>query len=49
MHIKEVARAWKPALDQVWDFLRVHGELRPEHNCFLYHHAKRRDDAMTVD
>jgi effector-binding domain-containing protein len=47
--IKDVARAWKPALDQVWAFLKAHGELCPGHNCFLYHHANRRDEPMTVD
>lgn len=47
--IKEVARAWKPALDQVWAFLRVHGELHPGHNLFLYHHARHRNEARTVD
>ena len=49
LHVKDVSRAWKPALDQVWAFLRAHGELRPGHNCFLYHHAQRRDAAMTAD
>ena len=49
VRIKDVAKAWKPALDQVWVFLRAHGELRPGHNRFLYHHAQRRDEAMTVD
>jgi effector-binding domain-containing protein len=47
--IKEVTRAWKPALDQVWAFLRVHGELHPGHNLFLYHHARHRNEARTVD
>jgi hypothetical protein len=49
VHIKDVAKAWKPALDQVWLFLRAHGGLSPGHNCFLYHHPQRRDEPMTVD
>jgi hypothetical protein len=49
VHIKDVAKACKPALDQVWVFLKAHGGLSPGHNCFLYHHPQRRDEAMTVD
>src|SRR5262245_24937794 len=38
--IGDVGRAWKPALDLVWEFLRRHEGLRTDgHNCFLYHHA----------
>jgi effector-binding domain-containing protein len=44
-----VARAWKPALDQVWAFLKENGRLRPGHNLFLYHHAERRNEAMNID
>jgi effector-binding domain-containing protein len=44
-----VARAWKPALDQVWAFLKKNGELRPGHNLFLYHRPERRNEAMNVD
>ena len=34
-----VASAWRPALDQVWNFLRSQPELRSDgHNIFLYHH-----------
>jgi len=34
----DIARAWKPALDQVWAFLKTKsGELDPGHNLFLYH------------
>jgi hypothetical protein len=35
--IGDIARAWKPALDQVWAFLKTNRELRPGHNLFLYH------------
>ena len=50
VRIGEVATAWKPALDQVWAFLRRHDGLRTDgHNIFLYHHPARRDDPMEVD
>jgi len=44
-----IAQAWKPALDQVWAFLKKNGGLCPGHNLFLYHHAERRDEAMNID
>lgn len=47
--IAEIGRAWKPALDQVWAFLKTNGELRPGHNLFLYHHPEHRNDPMDVD
>jgi effector-binding domain-containing protein len=47
--VGNIAQAWKPALDQVWDFLRVNGELRPGHNFFLYHHPAHRDEPMDID
>ena len=35
-----VAAMWRPALDQVWSFLRSQPGLRTDgHNVFLYHHA----------
>ena len=43
-----IARAWKPALDQVWAFLKTNGGLRPGHNLFLYHHPEHRNEAMNV-
>jgi effector-binding domain-containing protein len=37
--IKDISTAFKPALDQVWTFLRKHPGLRTDgHNIFLYHH-----------
>jgi len=46
----EVARAFKPALDQVWAFLRAHPGLRTDgHNIFVYHHAAAPDLPMQVD
>ena len=47
--VRDIARAWKPALDQVWAFLRTAGELEPGHNLFLYHHPERRDQPMNID
>lgn len=45
----EIPRAWKPALDQVWAFLKAKGTLRPGHNLFLYHHPEHRDEPMDID
>src|SRR5579885_3664559 len=48
--IGEVKNAWRPALDQVWAFLRAHPGLRTDgHNVFLYHHPSSRDLPMDVD
>ncbi|HJQ41147.1 MAG TPA: GyrI-like domain-containing protein [Thermoanaerobaculia bacterium] len=48
--IGAIASAWKPALDQVWAFLRSQPGLRAGgHNIFLYHHPARRTDPMDVD
>ena len=48
--IGAVASAWRPALDQVWTFLRSQPGLRTDgHNIFLYHRAASRDDPMNVD
>ena len=45
-----VAAAWRPALDQVWEFLRAHPELHTGgHNVFLYHHPANRHEPMAVD
>src|SRR5882724_1515511 len=50
VRIGEVGRAWKPALDLVWEFLRRQEGLRTDgHNCFLYHHPARGDAVMVVD
>lgn len=46
----EVPRAFKPALDLVWAFLRKHEGLRSDgHNIFLYHHVERPSDGMPID
>jgi effector-binding domain-containing protein len=47
--ISGIAGAWKPALDQVWAFLKTNRELRPGHNFFLYHHAEHRASPMNID
>jgi effector-binding domain-containing protein len=45
--VGDFGRVWKPALDQVWDFLRRRRGLRTDgHNCFLYRHAARPDEPM---
>jgi effector-binding domain-containing protein len=44
-----IAQAWKPALDQVWAFLKDNPDLPRAHNLFLYHHPARRDDPMEID
>ena len=48
--IEAIATAWRPALDQVWAFLRANPGLRTDgHNIFLYHHATLRTDPMDID
>jgi len=49
--IKDIPNAWKPALDQVWAFLRANdGILAPGgRNVFLYHHPTHRDQDMEID
>ena len=50
VHIADVGKVWKPALDLVWDFLRRHEGLRTDgHNCLLYHHPAHGEAAMEVD
>lgn len=48
--IGDVASAWRPALDQVWEFLRSQPGLHTEgHNVFLYHHPANSSEPMDVD
>ncbi len=50
VRVGDVGRAWKPALDLVWAFLRSHEGLRTDgHNCFLYHHPGPGEETMVVD
>jgi hypothetical protein len=45
-----IGGSWRPALDQVWEFLRGQPGLRTDgSNIFLYHHAAHRGDPMDVD
>lgn len=46
----EVARAWKPALDLVWKFLRSHPGLRTDgHNVFVYRHPTKPGGLIEAD
>jgi effector-binding domain-containing protein len=46
----EIPRVFKPALDQVWAFLRRHKGLRTDgHNVFVYHHVDRPEAGMPID
>ena len=48
--IGQISTAWKPALDQVWQFLSQHSGLRSDgHNVFLYHHPASRQEPMDID
>lgn len=50
VRVGEVGGAWKDALDEVWAFLRAHGDIKHTGtNVFLYHHRARREDPMDVD
>ena len=47
--IPDIPKVWKPALDQVWAYLRAHPDIKPGHNVFLYHHPGNRSDSMDID
>lgn len=48
--VGQVASAWRPALDKVWEFLRKNPGLRTDgHNIFLYHHPPNRQLPMDVE
>ncbi len=48
--IGAIASSWRPALDQVWNFLRGQPGLRTDgHNVFLYHHPANMNEPMDVD
>lgn len=50
VRLNEIATSWRPALDQVWAFLRQHPGLRADgHNVFLYHHPASRPSPMDID
>lgn len=45
-----VGAVWKPALDQVWAFLRAHPGLRTDgHNIFVYRHPEHAGASMEVE
>ncbi len=45
-----VGDVWRPALDQVWAFLRTQPGLRTDgHNVFVYHHPASEGDPMHAD
>src|SRR5215470_8176207 len=49
VRIGEVANAWRPALDKVWEFLRKNPGLRSDgHNIFLYRHPDDRQSPMEI-
>ena len=46
----QVGNAWRPALDQVWAFLRQNPGLRTDgHNIFLYHHPAKGESTIVAD
>ena len=50
VRVGEVGKAWGPALDLVWEFLRQHEGLRTDgHNCFVYHHPAPGEAVMVAD
>lgn len=50
VEIGTVGTAWRPALDQVWAFLRDHPGLRTDgHNVFVYRPVPGRDSLLDVD
>ena len=50
VRVGQIASAWRPALDQVWTFLRQNPRLRTDgHNIFLYHHPAAGESTMVVD
>lgn len=50
VRISQIGEVWRPALDQVWAFLKQHPGLRTDgHNVFLYHHPADRQSPMNID
>ena len=45
-----IGTAWRPALDQVWEFIRTQPGLRTDgHNIFLYHHPAQAGAPILCD
>ncbi len=50
VHIGQIGNTWRPALDQVWAFLKQNPGSRTDgHNIFLYHHPAERNAPMDID
>jgi len=50
VRIDQISSTWRPALDQVWEFLRRNPGLRTDgHNIFLYHHPANRQSPIDID
>lgn len=49
VEIKDIPRAWEPAIYQVKAFLADHPELTPGRQLFFYHHPGQRQPAMDID
>lgn len=48
--VGSIGTVWRPALDEVWEFLRANPGLRTDgHNIFLYHHPASPADPVDVD
>lgn len=50
IRIEQIGAVWRPALDQVWQFLSQSPGLRGDgHNVFLYHHPANMQSPMDID
>ena len=50
VRVGHVSTIWRPALDQVWAFLRRHDGLRTDgDNIFICHHSAGPAEPMDVD
>ncbi len=49
VEIKDIPRAWEPAIYEVKAYLAEHPELAANRQVFLYHHPAHRQSAMDID
>lgn len=49
VQIKDIVRAWEPAIYQVKAFLADRPDLGAGRQIFLYHHPSHRESAMEID
>lgn len=49
VEIKDIPRAWEPAIYEVKAYLAEHPELTANRQVFLYHHPGHRQSAMDID